>query len=296
MTTLTNDALDLIVRNSHAESQVRYSKSPIWTPAEDRFIRQNLGWMTDAEMGEMLGRTAIAVHLRWDRDLELGGPSKAPDVYTAHHAAWLLGIDGHKTAAWVDWGLIPGRLMAGGRKIRLIDRQAFRRWVLNPMHWMYFNPKKVLDPELRHMLQLRAKRWGDEWWTTRQAADYHGIKTTEIKRYIQRGELPSFRLPYSLGGRHAQRYWSNHFVRRSDAIQLKIYTRQNWRPHWTPAADAWILKARDELGMTFVAIGRTMKIGKWTYHSRTNSTIMNRYHKLKQLQTQKKSKKSRRRA
>ena len=105
-----------------------------WTPAEDAFLRENLGKLTDAEIGQKLGRSAIGVHIRWDRELGLPGPSKAEDVLTAHKAAKLLGVDGHKTAGWVDMGLIPGRLMAGGRNIRLIDRTLFRRWVLNPMN------------------------------------------------------------------------------------------------------------------------------------------------------------------
>lgn len=292
MTILTSSAIEMIVRTSDIATADQRRKAPEWTPAEDRFVRENLGHMTDKEIGEYLGRTEIAVHLRWKRDLELPGPSKAPDVYTAHHAAWLLGIDSHKTTSWVDWGLIPGRIMAGGRKIRLIDRQTFRRWVLNPANWVYFDPKKVVDPELKRMCSKRAKRWGNEWWTTRQAADYHGIKTTEIKRYIQRGELPSFRLPYSLGGRHTNRYWSNHFVKKSDVLTLRVYHHDDMRSRWTPGADAWILKARDQLGMSFIEIGRTMKIGKWTYHSRTNSTIMNRYHQLKRMRAARKNRRT----
>jgi hypothetical protein len=287
--------LDMIVRNNKAADLSR-SKRSMWTPEEDLFVRRNLGWMTDQEMGEYLGRSAVAVHLRWDRDLHLPGPSKAPDVYTALHAARILGLDGHQIAAWVDWGLIPGRTMAGGRKIRLIDRQAFRRWVLNPMHWMYFDPKAVRDPELKHMLQLRAKRWGDEWWSTREAADYHGITTEDLKRYITRGELPSFHLPVSLGGRNPDRKWSYHFVRKSDVLALQIYTLQNMRPHWTPAADAWILKAV-KLGLTHAQIGRTMKCGGESLDQRgnpQNKKIAYRYSQLKQLQAQKKT--ARRRA
>lgn len=280
--------LDVIVRNSKARAHSR--RSPAWTEVEDRFIRENLGYMTDEELGMQLGRTANAVHLRWDRDLELPGPSKAPTVYTANHAAWLLGIDAHKTSAWVDCGLIPGRLMAGGRKIRLIDRQLFRRWVLNPMNWMYFDRRKVNDPELKRMLAKRAKRWGDEWWTTRQVADHHGIKTGEIKRYIQRGELPAVRLPFSLGGRHPDRKWSNHFVKRSDALQLKIYTREHMRCEWTPAADRWILKAHEKLGLTHVEIGRTMKVGGESLDARgnpQNKKIAYRYAQLKKIRAAK---------
>jgi hypothetical protein len=259
-----------------------------WSDAEDEFIRKNLGWMTDAEMGQALGRSAIAVHLRWDRDLELPGPSKAPNVITAHLAAKLLGIDGHKTAYWVDCGLIPGRVMAGGRNIRLIDRTTFRRWVLNPMHWVYFNPKKVRDPELRHMLELRAARWGDEWWSTVRVARYHGVETGDVKRLIADERLPSFRLPVSLGGRDLNRKWSNHFVLKSEALKVTFRKgRGNHLPcKFTPAADAWLLKARDELGFTFVHIGRTMKIGKEKKNHKTgtsmnNPTISYRYHWLK---------------
>lgn len=229
-----------------------------WTPEEDAFLRENLGYLTDAEIGQRLGRSAVGVHIRWDRELALPGPSKDPGVITAHQAALVLGIDGHKTAGWVDMGLLPGRVMAGGRNIRLIDRTLFRRWVLNPMNWVYFDARKVTDPELKRMLKKRAKRWGDEWWSTRQVADYHGVDPKDVERYIKHGKLESFRLPHSLGGREWDRKWSNHFVRKSHAIAVEFYKRGKGnfpRSQFTPAADAWILKAYDELGMDSVAIG-----------------------------------------
>ena len=299
MTALSMDVLDLIVRQSKASGfDMSRRKSPDWTEAEDQFVRDNLGWMTDEEMGYQLGRSAIAVRLRWDRDLQLPGPSKAPDVITAHRAAQVLGIDGHKTAAWVDYGLIHGRIMAGGRRIRLINRITFRRWVLDPRNWVYFNPKKVRDPELKRMLAKRAARWGDEWWSTVQVAKHHGVETGDVKRYISKGWLISFRLPVSLGGRDHNRKWSNHFVLKSDALQVKFYTGRgsNHKPIFTPAADAWLLKARDELGMTFVHIGRTMKIGREKYNKITgtamsNPTISYRYKQLKAAQKTRKHKK-----
>lgn len=290
MTTTDLAFLDVIVRNAKSRTRALSPKSPEWTEAEDRFVRENLGYMTDEEMGEYLGRSAVAVHLRWDRDMNLPGPSKAPTVYTAHHAARILGLDGHKTAGWVDMGLIPGRVMAGGRKIRLIDRQAFRRWVLNPVNWVYFKIDQVRDPELKRMLGKRAKRWGDEWWTTRQAADYHGIKTTEIKRYIQRGELPSFRPDICLSGRHPDRTWGFHFVKKSDVLALQIYTRKHMRSHWTPAADAWIVKAFEELGLTHAQIGRTMKCGGESLDARgnpQNKKVSYRYQLLKKMASRK---------
>ena len=80
---------------------------------------------------------------------------------------------------------------------------------------------------------------------------------------------------------------ANHFVLRSDAVRATFYTgkgSQKKISRFSPAADAWILKARDELGMTFIAIGRTMKIGKHSYAGRTNPTIAYRYHQLKALE------------
>lgn len=285
--TLNTRFLDRLVLSSIA--QAVQTRNPGWTPEEDLFLKANIAMMTDAEIGEALGRSEIAVHLRWSRDLHLPCRSKHPDVITANLAAEMLGIDAHKTAYWVDCGLIPGRLMPGARKMRLIRKVDFRRWVLNPMNWVWFDPKKVRDPELKHMLNLRAARWGDEWWTTRQVADYHGAYPKAVEQQIIRGTLHSFRLPVSLGGRDHNRYWSNHFVLKSEAVRAVFYRGKgnHKRCIFTPAADAWLLKARDELGMTFIEIGRTMKIGKVKHHG-TNPTIAYRYHQLKALKAKKK--------
>ncbi len=292
-----NRSLDTLL--DHVAGQVlitspRKNARP-WTKEEDQFVRESLGWLSDEEIGQAIGRTAVAVHDRWDRDLGLPGPSKAPDVITAQKAADMLGIDAHKTAFWVDMELIPGRLMAGARKIRLIDRQVFRRWVLNPMNWVYFRADKVRDPELKRMLKKRSKRWGNEWWSTAQAARYHGTDTGEIKRYIQMGRLPSFRLPLSLGGRHPDRKWSNHFVLKSDAIGMRFYKRgEAFKEHspFTPAADRFLLKAHDEWGLDFVVIGRMMKIGKAEWH-KGNRTIAHHYHQLKARQAKQRKSRSR---
>jgi len=296
---LNSRILDQIVFASMAEIAV----SRTWSPEEDQFLRDNLALMTDAEIGEQLGRSEIAVHLRWSRDLHLPARSKAPGIMTARGAARLLGIDEHKIAHWVDMGLIPGRLMPGKRikfhMIHLVERVAFRRWVLNPMNWVYFKRDQVRDPELKRMLKLRAARWGDAWWTTRQVADYHGVDPKDVERYIKkRKRLHSFHLPVSLGGRQHNRKWSNHFVLRSEAIQVVFYKgKGKGQPcKFTPAADQWLLYARDELGMTFVHIGRTMKIGTekiGARGTRSNHMIGHRYRQLKAAQKKTRKSKSR---
>jgi hypothetical protein len=221
-------------------------KAPKWTAEEDRFLRATLGLLSEEDIASELGRSVIGVHLRWKRDLCLSAPSKAPSVIMANRASKALGIDGHTIAYWVDVGFIPGRIMPGKRKIRLIERVTLLRWACAPINWVYFDPKRVQDPKLKRLLQLEAQRWGDEWWSTRRAADYHGL----------RSQVKSLVIPHGSG-------------------------RPGLSRNFTKAADAWILKARDHLGMTFIEIGRTMKVGKKFYHHKTNTSIMNRYHQLK---------------
>lgn len=274
--------LDRVIQ--HAKAKTPSLKARPWTPEDDAFLRNSIGHMSEADLAKKLDRTVAAVHLRWKRDLCLESPSKRADVLTSLAAAKLLGIDGHKMANWVDVGLIKGRYMAGPRQIRLIDRKVFMCWVCTPDNWVYFNPKNVRDAKIKRFLEMRAKRWGDEWWNSRQVADYHGVYTEDVKRYIANGWLKSFRLPYSLGGRHQNRKWSNHFILRSDAMAIRFFKVGERHSKFTPRADAWLLKARDELHMTFIEIGRMMKIGKVKvskYGGGTNSTIAYRYHQLK---------------
>lgn len=263
----TADAfMDRLVRRAVAEDAANGRRT--WTPAEDAFIREHLGWLTDAEMGEALGRTETAVHLRWNRDLQLPGPSKSPEVITALKAAELLGIDGHKVAHWVDAGLIRGRLMAGGRKIRLIQREDLRRWALNPMNWVYFDIRNVLDEELHHLLAMRAKRWNNEWWPTERVAQYHGVDTSDVKRYIRAQRILAFQPQVSLGGRHPLRGWARWFVLKSEATRADLHfvKRGDDMTGLTPRGKAWMKKAL-RMGWRAPHIARSMK--------RSDQTVLN---------------------
>lgn len=285
---------DIGVPNALAGVQASDAKpaAPKWTEEEDEFLKRHLGYLTDAEIGEALGRTENAVHIHWSRDLHLPSPSKHPDVITANQAAEMLGIDAHKVAHWVDCGLIEARLMAGKRRIRLIRRVTFLVWVCSPKNWVYFDIHSVQDEKLKRLLKLRQERWGDEWWSARQVADHHGVTPKDVLRQVKLGRIESFHLPVSLAGRYADRKWSNHYYLKSQAVKLRFprgYGNQELSKarKFTPAADAWLLKARDELRMTFVHIGRTMKIGnEKTVPSggRSNPCISRRYRQLKEAQ------------
>jgi len=284
---------DQLIEFIMAESEIKNSqrlrlrkrgyhpKPPKWSEEEDQFLRENFGLMTDAQIGNMLGRAEIAVHLRWTRDLQLPAPSKTPGIVTGNQAAKMLDVDEHAICYWVDAGLIHGWRMPGERTIRLIRRVTLMRFACAPRNWIWFDPRRVGDAHLKRLIRLEMKRWGDEWWSTRQAGDYHGVEAQVILTQIQHGNLRSaVQLPLSRSGRHADRKWSNWFVLKSEVTAFRIPRKGDLRSRaFTPAADRWILRARDKLGMSFVAIGRTMKRG--IIKDRGNGLIAWRYHQLK---------------
>lgn len=234
-------------------------KYSFWTPEEDQFLRQNHGWMTEEEIAKVLGRPKNAIHLRWKRDLHLPAPSRHPDYLTANQAALMIGLDAHKLAHWCDVGLIPARALPSERHIRIIHRTSFDRWVTSPANWIYFNWRKIPDLRLRKLCALRAKRWGDEWWTTVQVAKYHGVESKDVLRLIKLGKIPGVQVATSLGGRHKDPSWKNWFVRKSDAIEA-VFIRGRGSGHevrFTRRAERWMLKAHRK-GLSFQAIARTM--------------------------------------
>jgi len=243
-----------------ARKEAIKERAPEWTEDEDAFLRENIGKLTDEEIGKKIGRSMYAVRLRRMRDLHLPSPSKQAGVITANQAAALIGIDAHKLTYWCDAGMIPYSIMAGGRKIRLIPKVSFYRWVVSPSSWIYFDWKKIPDPHLYRLCQLRAQRWGDEWWTTSQVAKFYGKDLTaqDIKPLIKRKDIPAVQLQYSRGGRHTSRTWSLWFIKKSDAIQYSYKFkcgRQRWQP--TERAIAWIRKAH-KMGLTVLEITRSM--------------------------------------
>jgi len=222
---MTTADLSLLIDLAVNQSESERNKARPWSPEDDAFLKENLGYLTDAEIGKALGRTAIAVHLHWSRDLQLPSPSKAPGVLTARDAARILNLDGHKIAHWVDKGFICGREMAGGRKIRLIEQEDFETWALNTDHWMYFDIQQVEDADLKKKLMEKAEEWGDEWWPTSQVARYHNVKTGDVKRYIKMGRLKATQIKYSYGGRHPRLSWKYWFVLKSEAVKVKFVKR-----------------------------------------------------------------------
>lgn len=215
-----------------------------WQPDEDAFLRRNLGWLSEQEIADHLGRTINAVRIRWKRDLRLPAPSKHPDRLTGHKAAQLLHVDVKCITHLMRLGILPGRILPGKRGIHLIDRRRLLRWAVNPEHWVYFKPHRVTDPHLRRLLQLKQQRWNDEWWTIGQVAAYHGTHHTNVNNYIHAGKIPAVD-------------WGNWWIKRSDATNpnLRFYNGKGAAEYlyWDPATDAFLLLARG-VGISLRAI------------------------------------------
>jgi hypothetical protein len=275
--------LELVIGSlaASADAQFGRQRSAGWTQQEDDFIRKYLGWLTDKEIGDAIGRSELAVRVHWKRKLQLTSPSKSPDLITANRISLALGMsDCHAVTLWVDFGMLPGRMMAGARNIRLVSRVSFLRWATTPDNWIYFKIDRVRDPHLKRLIELRRQQWNDEWWTLRQAADYLNVDIDKVQLAAKHGRLKTVQPKCSLSGRHLTRAWSNHFVLRSEATRpdLTFPTRKDSnRRIFTPRAQAWIVHAHDDLGLKYEEICRTMKL-----NLKKTSHLGYYYHRIKE--------------
>lgn len=242
-------------------------KMPRWSKEEEDFLKEHLGKIPESAIAAALGRTVIAVHLRWKRDLGLHGPSYDPNVITCNQIAEGLRKDGKTIGKLIDRGILPGRRLPfdSGAVIRVVDRVTFLRWVINPMHWIYFNPARVgtRSPRRRgihkfeakfwkyvhRLLELKRARWKDEWWSIGRVARYHRVDHTLVNTTIHRGRLRALD-------------WGNWWILKSDALAIKFYTGKG-RPgceklNWSPAGDAFLIRAH-AAGFSFRVIAKMMK-------------------------------------
>lgn len=237
------------------QEEQRGRKMPTWSRREDEFLRVNLGRMTDAEMGEALGRTETAVHLRWSRDLGLPGPSKAPGILTAQGAALKLGVDVHHVTNWLEKGLLKGRRMAGPRGTWLIEEGVFKLFVISVGNWIRFDRERVVDEELRRLLRWRAERWGDEWLTTDEVAVEVGLAdgrsvTAALGRGLMQGVQVWDRCGRSGGG------WALWFVRRS---WLEVYRPSRRRMYGDSVGQVRFYLVGRAIGLPNGLMARLMK-------------------------------------
>lgn len=188
-----------------------------WTADERRYLRRHARSRSVREIAAVLGRTPSAVHIRRTR-AGLGSPRGNPEHVTARDVTRLLGVGCSKTVhRWMDSGMLPSRYESYDRVWRVTSPHSLTRFAVNPANWVHFDPDAVTDPRLRRLIALRRERWGDEWWTTGQAAAWHAeqrgepIACSTIHDYISAGRLPAVRS-------------GNWYVRKSCAMTLELYT------------------------------------------------------------------------
>jgi hypothetical protein len=172
--------------------------------------------------------------------------------------------------------------LPGGDMVNLITLHDLTVWVCDPDNWIYIDIDKIHDARLRKLAFKRREHWGDDWWTTAEVAAYHHVDSQDVKRYTKLGYLHGVQPEHSISGRHVERAWRNWRFLRSEATRpdLHFWTLADLRTgrrEYSERADQWILKARDELGMSFPDISRSMK---WK-ETRPGQLIHMRYHRIK---------------
>ncbi len=183
----------------------RKAKSPSWISGEDQFLKSYLGILSEKEMAEALGRSEIAIHLRWKRDLKLPAPSKHPDMITGEQIAQGMGVDGKKAALLIDRGILYGHRLPSERTIRVVSRTILLMFLTNPRNWCYFDPRRVgskprrssgsFDYEFwskaRRLVRKRMFLWKDKWLRIGEAARCLGIEQGVLNNAIRKGKIPA---------------------------------------------------------------------------------------------------------
>jgi len=234
------------------------TRNPNWTQEEDEWLRENLPILGVIDCAKYLGRTVYSVKVYATRHGFIF-PRNAIGYLSCRKIADILGVDNHKPYTWVDIGLLAGESLPYDdirlkRRVKILD---FKLWLIQPMSWVYFDVRKMQDSYYRRLVELAQQRWGDEWWTTRQAADYLGCDTKTILHNIQRGRIYGY---HAIGlGRRRQQRWAYWFVRRSEIEHFSPPRREDSKLKFTPAADDFMLRARIEWGYTPAVIAKLIK-------------------------------------
>jgi hypothetical protein len=225
-----------------------------WTPEDAALLAAWSGRLSAAEIAARLGRTAMGIatqqYLRG-----LPTPLKHPEYVTGQEMADALGVDSHSILRLIDRGLLPVEpIPVPEMTAWRMRRTAFHAWATRPENWVYFirsvrNPARITDEKLRRLVERRAAAWPDAWWSIGEVADYHGVIHQDINKYVRRGVLPGVK-------------WNNWWIRRSDAVRLRIFTRADGQlPHrGTASMDAFLVLAV-AVGIPYPHIARMTRRG-----------------------------------
>lgn len=227
---MTNTNVPVSILVSGSVRDIKYGSAE-WTERELQFLKEQNGHMALEDIAAHLGRTPVAVKLKRVRS-GLPAPTKIPGYLIADRVAFILGCERHLPPALIDMGIMPGELVPGIRGIRRILVVGFVEWITTPKNWVYIDLKKVTDRRYARMIEDAQAGWGDEWLTTRQAADLYNelhagatlIPKDVYRRAVQLGKI-SYVRAVNLGGRNRNPGWSMVFVRRSEVEKMSIKQR-----------------------------------------------------------------------
>lgn len=252
----------------------RPGRSAPWSKEEDEYLQNNRPYMSQSEIARNLGRSEYAVKVRATR-MGFTSARHAPGYISANKIARLLNVDGHKPPTWIDLGILEGEHFPyPGRICRRVTISVFKRWLIKPISWVYFDVKRMQPGPLRRLVEKAQIKWGDEWLTTRQAGDILGCDPKTIYQQIKMGRIYGYR---AIGQDRRRVFgWAHWYVLRSEIEQLIIPRGKGFsKAVWSPSLDATILRMRDDEGLEFTVIAQRlrMKVAKVSY----------RYHQLKDL-------------
>ncbi len=225
-----------------------------WHPDEVQYVRDHLSEMGFEGVASALGRSVAAVKVLQIRAM-IPAPSKRPGYLTGQQAALRLGIDIHTVTKLVDAGNLPATRIPGKRMILQISLLRLYMWAINPMHWMYFKPRRFRDQKLKRLVLLAQSRWNDRWLRVGEAEKLLGLRPHAINQRIHRGFYP----------RHDMVHWGNWWIRRSAIERTVIQPCRsfpdglNWR---SQRLDDFLRRAYSQ-GLSYEAIGRMAKISSF---------------------------------
>lgn len=218
-------------------------REPRWSQEEIDYFRERAPHMSNAEIAAQLGRSDLAVKIKRAR-FGLSSVTRNELYFTANTAAKALGIDIHSMTRLIELGLVPFEMAPTEKKIYRIRRDKLLAWAVDPMNWPHFlytlswRVRKIPDPKIRRMIELRRQRWKDEWLSSGQVARLLGVDSKDVNRvFIKRGQYKGRK------GQRANWYFLKSDVLASNVVFVRGKGRGSQSLEWTWEAKHFLVLA-----------------------------------------------------